>query len=116
MREAPPGSVSGFHLPGWIQCELFCKWIKHFAAYVKPTAEDPVVLVLEVHYSHTRNLEGINFAREHSIIIVCLPSHSTHKMQPLDVAFMKPFKTYYNKKKLRSDLPLMRTELFRRVN
>ena len=24
-----------------------------------------------------------------------LPPHSTHKMQPLDVGFMKPLKTYY---------------------
>ena len=96
MKGAPPGAISGFHPSGWIQCDLFCQWMKHFASFVKPTAEDPVVLIMDGHYSHTRNLEVINFARENHIIMVCLPPHSTHKMQPLDIAFMKPFKTFYN--------------------
>ena len=30
-----------------------------------------------------------------NVAIVSLPPHSTHKMQPLDVGFMKPLKTYY---------------------
>jgi hypothetical protein len=34
-------------------------------------------------------------ARSNSVVIVCLPPHSTHKVHPLDVAFMNPFKTYY---------------------
>ena len=30
-----------------------------------------------------------------SVAIISLPLHSTHKIQPLDVGFMKPLKTYY---------------------
>lgn len=96
MKGAPPGSIAGFHPSGWIQCDLFCAWMQHFVNIVKPTKDDPVLLVLDGHYSHTRNLEVINYARENHISMVCLPPHSTHKMQPLDVAFMKPFKTFYN--------------------
>lgn len=29
------------------------------------------------------------------MIVVCLPPHCTHRMQPLDIGFMKPLKTYY---------------------
>lgn len=29
------------------------------------------------------------------VLIFCLPPYSTAKMQPLDIAFMAPFKTYY---------------------
>ena len=47
------------------------------------------------HYSHTKNIDVVDKAREHSVSIVSLPSHSTHKMQPLDVVFLKPLKTYY---------------------
>ncbi|KAG8223667.1 hypothetical protein J437_LFUL001775 [Ladona fulva] len=96
MKGAPPGAIPGFHPSGWIQSDLFCKWLKHFATFVKSTLEDPVILILDGHYSHTRNLEVINFARDNHTIMACLPPHSTHRMQPLDVAFMKPFKTYYN--------------------
>jgi hypothetical protein len=62
---------------------------------VKPTKEDPVILILDGHHSHTRNYEVVKLGRENHVIIICLPPHSTHKMQPLDVAFMSPFKTYY---------------------
>jgi len=33
--------------------------------------------------------------RKNFVHIVCLPPHSSRKMQPLDKGFMKPFKTYY---------------------
>jgi len=65
--------------------------IKH----TKPTKEDPVILVLDGHYSHTRKLEVITLARENHVDIICLPPHSSHKMQTLDKAFMGPLKTLY---------------------
>ncbi|KAJ4429961.1 hypothetical protein ANN_22165, partial [Periplaneta americana] len=61
----------------------------------KPTKDDPVILVLDGHYSHTRNVELLELARVNGAHIVCLPPHCTHKMQLLGVAFMLPFKTYY---------------------
>ena len=95
MNGTPPGSTYACHSSGWIQNESFVDWLRHFIQHVKPTEDDPVLLVLDGHYSHTRNLEVITIARENFVHIVCLPPHSTHKMQPLDVAFMSPFKTYY---------------------
>jgi hypothetical protein len=92
---APPGTIAGCHPPGWIQLDLFTQWFYHFISFVKPSKEDPVVLVVDGHYSHTRNIDVIDLARENGVSIVCLPPHSTDRMQPLDVAFMKPFKTYY---------------------
>ena len=40
-------------------------------------------------------LEVITLARENHVDINCLPPHSSHKMQPLDKAFMGPLKTFY---------------------
>nr|CAI5865938.1 unnamed protein product [Callosobruchus analis] len=68
---------------------------KQFLPNVKPSKNDPVVLVLDGHYSHTRNLELLEVARENGVHIVSLPPHCTHKMQPLDKALMSPLKTYY---------------------
>jgi len=39
---------------------------------------------------------------EHSVAIVSLPPHSAHKMQPLDVGFMKSLKRIMHKKLKRS--------------
>jgi len=95
MDGAPAGSISACHPSGWIQTDIFTKWFDHFVHYVKPSADDPVLLIVDGHYSHTRNLDVVDKAREHSVAIVSLPPHSTHKMQPLDVGFLKPLKTYY---------------------
>lgn len=46
--------------------------------------------------SHTHNIEVINLARENFVILLSLPPHSTHKLQPLDKSFLGPLKTYYN--------------------
>jgi len=59
---------------------------------------DPVILVLDGHYSHTRNLDVITLARENHADIICLPPYSNHKMQPLDKAFMGPLKHSIAKK------------------
>ena len=93
---APPGTIAGCHPSGWIQQHLFTQWLHHFISHVKPSREDPVVLILDGHYSHTRNLDVIELARRNNVIIICLPPHSTHKMQPLDLEFMGPLKTYYS--------------------
>ncbi|KAJ8941970.1 hypothetical protein NQ314_010190 [Rhamnusium bicolor] len=96
MRGAPPGSIYAVHPSGWIQQNLFTQWFQHFISFVKPSAEDPVLLVLDGHYSHTRNVNVIRLARENNISIISLPPHSTHKLQPSDKSFMGPFKVYYS--------------------
>jgi hypothetical protein len=39
-------------------------------------------------------LEVITLAREYRVDIILLPPHSSHKMQPLDKAFMGPPKSF----------------------
>jgi len=50
----------------------------------------PVILVLENHVSHSLPL--IECARQNQIVIVGLPSHTTHLLQPLDVHVNGPLK------------------------
>lgn len=92
---APAGSTFGTHKSGWIQLHLFNKWFKHFIKYINANKEKPVILILDGHFSHTRNLELIDLARENGIILISIPPHTSHKLQPLDVGFMSPFKKYY---------------------
>ena len=94
MSGSPPGSNHTCHPSGWIQSEIFSQWFLHFIKHTKPTKDDPVILVLDGHYSPTRNLEVITLARE-NVDIICLPPHNSHKMQCLDKAFMGPLKIVY---------------------
>ena len=48
--------------------------------------------ILDGHVSHI-SLDLIHTARAHNIHILCLPLHSTHLLQPLDVEVFKPDKT-----------------------
>ena len=93
---APPGSIAACHPSGWIQTHIFSQWLQHFIAHVKPSREDPVLLILDGHYTHTRNLDIIEAGRTNFVTIICIPPHTSHKMQPLDLSFMSPFKTYYS--------------------
>lgn len=54
------------------------------------------MLLLDGHYSHTRNVQIIEMARANHITIVCLPPHSSHKLQPLDKTFMGALKIHYS--------------------
>lgn len=96
LNGTPPGTIAACHPSGWIQTYIFTQWFHHFLMVTKPTTENLVVLILDGHYSHTRNFDVISLGQEHGIHTVCLPPHSTHKLQPLDRAFMRPFKTFYS--------------------
>ena len=42
------------------------------------------------------NMEVIDLARANGVVLLCLPPHCSHKMQPLDASFMKPLSIYYD--------------------
>jgi hypothetical protein len=93
---APPGSLVTNNKSGWMDEDLFMDWLRHFHSFVKSTKERPVLLILDGHTTHTKNLKAIDFARDNGIVMLSFPPHCTHRMQPLDVAFFKPLKVYYN--------------------
>jgi hypothetical protein len=69
MKGTPPGSI---HVPNpseCIQSEIFSQWFLHFIKHTKPTKEGRLFLVPNGHYSHTRNLEVINLARENHVYL-----------------------------------------------
>ncbi|XP_031328936.1 uncharacterized protein LOC116159965 [Photinus pyralis] len=92
---APPGTIAACHSSGWMQSEIFVQWLRHFINHTKPTENDPVLLLLDGHASHTKNLEAIKLARESHVVLLCFPPHCSHRMQPLDVGFMAPLSVYY---------------------
>jgi hypothetical protein len=57
MDGAPAGSISACYPSGWIQIHIFTQRFDHFVTFVKPTVDDPAVLILDGHYSHTKNID-----------------------------------------------------------
>ena len=54
----------------------------------------PDLLIQDGHASLT-SIEVIELARSSNIHLLCLPSHTTHILQPLDVAVFKSLKSHY---------------------
>jgi len=77
-KGAPVGTFFKYQPSGWISCEIFMDWFEHFVPVTNSPASDPVLLIVDGHTSHTRNLHLIAKARECYIAIFCLPPHSTH--------------------------------------
>ncbi len=60
-----------------------------FIQYAVP--ERPVVLIVDGHKSHL-TLELIDLCRREQIILLCLPPHTMHALQPLDGSVFKSLK------------------------
>jgi len=90
-----PGAKAEVHETGWMTKELFLVWLKHFISFTGATKDRPVLLILDGHSTHTKSLELIDLARENGVIMLCLPPHTSHRLQPLDVAYMKPLSKFY---------------------
>lgn len=91
-RGGPPGSIYRCNKSGWMTEELFLEWLKHFKTAVHASNEDPVLLVLDNHSSHT-SLNSYQFCKQNGIHMLSLPPHTSHRMQPLDVTVFGPLKT-----------------------
>lgn len=95
MDQAPAGSVGFAQEKGWMNGEVFLKWLQHFVKHSRASPENKVLLLLDGHSSH-KNLDVLTFAKRNGIIIFCFPPHCTHRLQPLDVSFFGPLNTFYN--------------------
>ena len=95
LAGAPPGTVGTAYPSGWMTCESFTRYLKHFIHHAKCSSQSPVLLLLDNHESHI-SLEGINLCKENGVSLLTIPPHCSHRLQPLDVAVYGPLKTHYN--------------------
>lgn len=72
-----------------MQTSLFAYWLRNIVLFPKPTENKPFLLILSGHSTHTENIEVIDLARQNIVY------HCTHRLQPVDVTFMKPLSSYY---------------------
>ncbi len=82
---------------GWTNDEIGYTWIQHFEKYTQSRTKGKYrLLILDGHGSHhTARFE--EFCKQNSIITLCMPPHSSHLLQPLDVGCFGPLKDSYGK-------------------
>jgi hypothetical protein len=83
---------------GWTTDTLGLTWLTE--VFEKHTKDRTIgkyrLLILDGHGSHGTP-EFDLFCREHSIVTLCMPPHSSHLIQPLDVSCFGPLKKAYSK-------------------
>ena len=82
---------------GWTTNEIGLEWSKHFDQFTKDrTTGRYRLLILDGHESHL-SVQFQEFCKEKDIITLCMPPHSSHILQPLDVGCFGPLKKAYGK-------------------
>ena len=91
----PDSCLYGKSPNGYMDGDLFKSWFT--TIFLPHTAHlRPAVLILDGHGSYL-TIDVIDLAREHNVILYCLPPHTTHLLQPLDVSVVKSLKAYFTK-------------------
>lgn len=84
---------------GWTNDELGYMWLTQiFDRFSKKKARngrDWRLLLLDGHGSHL-NMRFLDWALDHQIMVGIYPPHSTHRLQPLDVALFGPLASCYS--------------------
>ena len=88
---AVPGTIFMTSDKGWITQKIYFEW---FIKSIPPPR--PVLLIEDGHGSHI-TVDVIELARKNDIHLLCLPSHTSHILQPLDIGVFKSFKSGYSK-------------------
>lgn len=90
----PPGSkVMMSQKSAYITTALFLEWLKTHFVPRKPHGK--VLLLLDGHSTHCNSVEMLEYAVENDIILVSMPSHTSHYLQPLDRSVFKSLKTHF---------------------
>jgi hypothetical protein len=80
---------------GWTNNKLAIAWLEHFNAHTEERTQGIYrLLIVDGHESHSSH-EFYKYCEEHKIIVLCMPSHSSHLLQPLDVGCFSPLKWAY---------------------
>jgi hypothetical protein len=82
---------------GWTTNGLGVAWLQHFNAHTeKRVVGARRLLILDGHESH-QSLEFQEICKENNIYTLCMPAHSSHLLQPLDIGCFSPLKRAYSR-------------------
>ena len=96
LNSAPASSKMAVSCNGWSTEESFLQWLQEFIRFTGSSVTNKQLLIVDNHYTHC-NLNVWQLARDNGVVILSLPPHTSHKLQPLDVGYFGAFKANYGK-------------------
>ena len=94
------GATMAMQPEGWMTATLFSHWISHFIQSLQKkggiSPSNRHLLIVDGHSSHV-TMEVVHKAMEVGLDILTLPSHTSHRLQPLDVSVFGPFKRAFKR-------------------
>ncbi len=80
---------------GWTTNERGLDWIQHFDRHTKSRTKGKYgLLVFDGHESH-HSTDFELYCKENNVITLCMPPHSSHRLQPLDIGCFRALKRSY---------------------
>jgi hypothetical protein len=83
-KSGPKRAVFTTSNSGWIEEDQFIQWLQQLFVPEIRKFGGKHVLILDGHSSHL-SLSAIELCLNNNITMICLPAHSSHILQPLDV-------------------------------
>jgi hypothetical protein len=93
---APQGTGFATSKSGWMEAEQFLQWFKQVFVPFVAKYNGSKTLIYDGHNSHI-SVDLIEYAIKHHIKLICLPPHSSHILQPLDVGVFGPVKSEWRR-------------------
>jgi hypothetical protein len=82
---------------GWTSNKIGVEWLKHFIKHTEgKVVRARRLLILNSHESH-HSLKFQELCKENNIYTLCMPPHSSHLLQPLNVGCFSPLKRAYSR-------------------
>lgn len=83
---------------GWTNSNIALQWLRQdFDPQTRSQAQGGYrMLLINRHSSHT-TYKLLEYCLGDQIVRFCLPSHTTHHLQPLDIGVFSPYQHYYSK-------------------
>ena len=80
---------------GYANDVLFFQWLQHWEAMSRRTQKGDYRLLLMDGYDSHLTYTALKFCEMQNVVVVLLPPHTTHFLQPLDVAVFQQWKHYH---------------------
>lgn len=95
INGALPGTFGTCNASGWSTSEIFVHFLNHFIKHAHPTKGNKTLILMDNHETRV-SIQAITKAKENGIVLLTIPPHTSHKLQPLDRGVFDPFQSYYD--------------------